>query len=166
MTIKLDVGCGAQHTEGWIGVDLDPRYGAVHADADKLPWGDGEVDELYSSHLLEHTPDADVTLREWHRVLRVGGRLIVRVPNLPAWVERWLETQGPERWEYPLIEWVFGWTADGLMRHRTGFDIARLYQMVEDAGFEVEECGVVRSRAKHGPEYHPEGDLMCKAVKL
>jgi len=163
--IRVDAGCGASCIPGWIGVDLDPQFGMAQAPADALPWGDGEVDELHSSHLLEHTPDAAATLREWHRVLREGGLLTVRVPNLPAWIEHWQMTEGPERWEYPLTEWVFCWSSEGLTRHRTGFDVVRLREMVEAAGFAVESCEAVRSRAARGPEYMEQGDLLCKAVK-
>ena len=165
MTIKLDIGCGASANKGYIGVDIDPRFKAIHSKADALPWQDGEADEVYSSHLLEHTLEPLAMLQEWHRVLRAGGRLVVRVPNLMAWVERWLMTEGQTRWEYPLVELVFGWVAEGPMRHRTGFDVERLRAMVEAAGFEVESCEAVRSRHSHGPEYHPQGDILCEAVK-
>ena len=166
MSLRVDVGCGAGRCEdGWIGVDLDPRYGQVHAPADCLPWEDGTVDEVFSSHLLEHVPDAAAALREWRRVLRPGGKLTVRVPNLPAWVERWLASAPPERWEWPLTEWCFQWESEGLMRHRTGFDAERLKRMVQAAGFDVLSVAVTRSRAEHGPEYHPTGDLVCEAVR-
>jgi ubiquinone/menaquinone biosynthesis C-methylase UbiE len=48
-----------------------------------LPLGDGEVDVILAGEFLEHLTPADVdpTLFEFHRVLAVGGRLLVTTPN-------------------------------------------------------------------------------------
>jgi ubiquinone/menaquinone biosynthesis C-methylase UbiE len=50
--------------------------------AEDLYWfRDGVLDYVYSSHLLEDYVDTEVVLREWLRVLRLGGRLIVFCPD-------------------------------------------------------------------------------------
>ena len=57
--MKLDIGCGVKKTPGCIGVDIDPRSHAdVYADLFKFPWpfDDNTVDEVYSSHFVEHIP--------------------------------------------------------------------------------------------------------------
>lgn len=60
-----------------IGIDLGyPGY-----DGRTLPFDDGTVDAVYSSHCLEHIPDYKQALSDWHRVLKVGGYLIVAVPH-------------------------------------------------------------------------------------
>jgi SAM-dependent methyltransferase len=60
-----------------IGVDLEyPGY-----DGKTLPFGDGTQDAVYSSHCLEHIEDYVGALREWHRVLRIGGFLVISVPH-------------------------------------------------------------------------------------
>src|SRR5947209_7917968 len=52
-----------------IGIDLDyPGYDGVH-----LPFPDGSQDTVFSSHSYEHIADYRVALREWNRVLKVGG---------------------------------------------------------------------------------------------
>lgn len=60
-----------------IGIDLDyPGYDGVH-----LPFPDGSQDTVFSSHSYEHIGDYGVALREWYRVLRVGGYIVVFVPH-------------------------------------------------------------------------------------
>lgn len=50
--------------------------------ATRLEWfRDGTLDFVYSSHLLEDFEDTESVLREWLRVLRPGGRLILFCPD-------------------------------------------------------------------------------------
>ncbi|MEW6746929.1 MAG: class I SAM-dependent methyltransferase [Planctomycetota bacterium] len=47
------------------------------ADAESLPFPDGTFDVVHARHLLWTLPRPGVALREWLRVLRAGGRLVV-----------------------------------------------------------------------------------------
>lgn len=60
-----------------IGIDLDyPGYDGV-----KLPLADESVDTIYSSHCFEHVPDERAVLRDWWRVLKTGGHIVLIVPH-------------------------------------------------------------------------------------
>ena len=60
-----------------IGVELDyPGY-----DGRTLPFPDASQDAVFASHCLEHIPDFRNALRDWHRVLKVGGFIVVMVPH-------------------------------------------------------------------------------------
>ena len=60
-----------------IGVDVDyPGYNGV-----TMPFADGSVDTVYSSHMLEHAPDFKATIRDWYRILKVGGFIVCVVPH-------------------------------------------------------------------------------------
>lgn len=60
-----------------IGVDIDyPGY-----DGRTLPFKDGSQDTVYSSHCLEHIPDAINAIRDWHRVTKTGGYIVIAVPS-------------------------------------------------------------------------------------
>lgn len=64
-------------TESAIGVDLDfPGY-----DGMTLPFADASQDTVFSSHCLEHIPDSIGALRDWYRVTKVGGFLVIIVPH-------------------------------------------------------------------------------------
>lgn len=91
----LDLGCGANKTvPNAIGVDLikvdevietlagQLSEADVHADvSQKLPFEDGIADTIIARHIFEHLIDSVTVLREWNRLLRSGGRLIIAVPN-------------------------------------------------------------------------------------
>lgn len=63
--------------EGSIGVDFGyPGYDGV-----TLPFKDNEHDYVFSSHCLEHIPNPIETIREWWRVIKIGGHLIITVPH-------------------------------------------------------------------------------------
>ena len=56
-----------------IGCDLRVRA----ADAERLPYADGEFDLVVGHAFLHHVPEPQLSLREMHRVLRPGGHLLV-----------------------------------------------------------------------------------------
>lgn len=49
----------------------------VAGSADKLPFPDGSIDDIIGFFMLYHLPDVQKTLKEWHRVLRPGGQVLV-----------------------------------------------------------------------------------------
>ena len=68
------------------------------AEAERLPYADGSFDAVVADSLLEHLDDPSRALREWRRVLRPGGRLILWSPN------RYTLTTDPH-----LGLWGLGW---------------------------------------------------------
>jgi SAM-dependent methyltransferase len=56
-----------------LGVDAPFR----RADADALPFDDGVFDLVVERHVIWTLPDPSGALREWRRVLRPGGRLVL-----------------------------------------------------------------------------------------
>jgi SAM-dependent methyltransferase len=64
--------------DGAIGVDMDfPGY-----DGTTLPFVDESQDAVYSSHCLEHIGNHLQVIRDWFRVVKVGGHVITVVPNM------------------------------------------------------------------------------------
>jgi SAM-dependent methyltransferase len=62
-----------------------------------FPWDDGSVDCVYSSHALEHLTREEglFVMHECHRVLRPGGIIRFVVPDLRAFVDRYLSGEFP-----------------------------------------------------------------------
>ena len=85
----LDLGCGSRPFErasskldAWVGLDLpDNPLADLHGPADAIPMGDGSVDTILCSQVLEHVDEPSIVLAECHRVLRPGGSLILSVPQ-------------------------------------------------------------------------------------
>lgn len=86
----LDVGCGANKTEGAVGLDNNPRTAAdvIHDLAEiPYPFPDDEFDQVVASHVVEHVPDVMAFIGELHRVTKNGGRIKLLTPHYtnPDW---------------------------------------------------------------------------------
>ena len=133
---RLDIGGGTQprDSERFTSVDIEGSPD-VKANMWELPYRDNTIEEIWSSHALEHIPVAKVipTLKEWLRVLRVNGRLILSVPNFDYVARYWLT--GPDRpWAEAM---VFGLQRDIGDFHRCAFSPALLRGDCEGVGFKV-----------------------------
>jgi SAM-dependent methyltransferase len=94
----LDVGCGLgtyvkkmrAFSEEVYGVDVDPEKVAeasqtlpnIHlAPAEKLPFPDGFFDVVLLHEVIEHVEDDRQAIREAHRAIKRGGRIVIFAPN-------------------------------------------------------------------------------------
>lgn len=95
---------------------IDARLGSLEEGA----YPDAAFDAVVSSHLLEHLPDPQAHLKECHRILRPGGRLVLTTPNAVA-----------------LGHTIFGQHWRGLEppRHLYLFGPASIVQLAKVAGF-------------------------------
>jgi len=84
--LVLDLGCGESKIEGAIGVDFrKTSLVDIVADARMLPFRDESFCHVYCSHLIEHFHhEVRNVLTEWVRVLKKGGILEIRCPDLRA----------------------------------------------------------------------------------
>jgi len=119
--LVADVGCGADsgytsvpaHAAALrVGLDVDPdgarnpaidRF--VRASADAIPLRSGSVDLVVSGYVLEHLRDPRCALREFARVLKPGGAVVLWTPNrlnyaiavsalTPTWFHNWVRRLG------------------------------------------------------------------------
>lgn len=83
--LKLDLGCGKNKKEGFIGVDSRDFEGVDQViDLTKSwPWGDDSVEEVNCSHFIEHLKADDRIhfVNELYRVLIPGGKAHITVPH-------------------------------------------------------------------------------------
>lgn len=64
----------------YTSADLEPSRAMVRMDVQQIQYPDNTFDFIYCSHVLEHVPDDFKTMREFHRVLRPGGKALIMVP--------------------------------------------------------------------------------------
>ena len=81
--VKLDIGCGMFKRDGYTGVDRLPFKGVdVVCNVEKgLPFKSNSIDEIYTSHFLEHTNNFIFIMEEFYRVLKPNGILEIKVPH-------------------------------------------------------------------------------------
>jgi predicted SAM-dependent methyltransferase len=154
--LKLDIGGGRdKRDEDYTSVDIHGEPD-VKAEMWALPFKDGEVDSIWSSHTLEHAPYGKIieTLKEWNRVLRPGGRLIVQVPDFNYVARYWLV--GPDRrWAEAM---VFGLQSTDGEYHKSAFTAETLEGDLKGSGFDVKRVELRQT--------HSQMTLQAVAVKL
>lgn len=82
--LKLDLGCGPHPKEGFTGVDIADFGQPIKADLNKKwQWKDNSVDEVFSSHTLEHFSGEERVhfMNELYRVLKPGAKAQFVVPH-------------------------------------------------------------------------------------
>lgn len=147
--MRLNVCCGRHVLEGWTNVDIvastNPkargRVPQVLADVRSIPLPDGCADELMCIHGFEHffVWEAPDLLREWRRLLRPGGRLILELPDVVKCalnlVERYtVKDKHPDQYSM----WgIYGdpTTSDPFMMHKWGWHPGTLIPFLEQHGF-------------------------------
>jgi hypothetical protein len=96
---KYNLGCGPRKIKDFIGVDAREWDGNTDViwDLTKIPYNfiTDRVDELIAIEVLEHLAlrDLEKTVSEWYRVLSVGGKLTVQVPDCGKMMEAYVNKQ-------------------------------------------------------------------------
>jgi hypothetical protein len=89
--LRVNIGCGHLPLDGYVNADMRELPGVdVLATADSMPFGEGELEELFSSHMVEHFPQEQLErklLPYWISLLAPGGELRMVVPDAGAMAE-------------------------------------------------------------------------------
>ena len=80
--MKVNLGCGNVRKAGYVGVDIFPGPEVdIVADGRFMPFFKSDsVEVVYASHVAEHVVDLHPLMKEIHRILKPGGRLVALVP--------------------------------------------------------------------------------------
>ncbi len=84
MQKKLNLGCGEDKKDGYINVDWSPlvKPDVAHdLNATPYPFEDNSVDLIEAFHVLEHLEKPFALMKEFHRILKAGGVLHIKVPH-------------------------------------------------------------------------------------
>ena len=130
--VQLHLGCGKNRFDGFINIDQRQTSATdLECDIVQLPFEDNTVDRIETYHVIEHMPRHDVprAMKEWHRVMKPGGVLIIECPNFDQAVREYLD--GNE----DRIDNIFGLQRFPGDTHVFGYNFNRLKAIVEQAGF-------------------------------
>ena len=134
----LNLGCGWDKRPDHLNIDLhafhEPDLVADVRDLSMLP--DAYYDGAVAQDVLEHLKrvDGPVALREWARVIRVGGYLELRVPNLLGLAVLLSKRTSIEQ-QRQLIQCLFGTQAYTGDYHLNGYTEWLLRHELRAAGF-------------------------------
>lgn len=164
--VFVNVGSGAGTMQGllpffpeddWreLRLDIDPdvKPDVIASITDLSPIEDASVDAVYSSHNLEHiyAHEVPVALREFRRILKPNGFIVVTMPDMQAVAKVLAEDDGYDRdlirvREHGVItgrkplDVIYGWPGDiqagrHFMQHKCGFTPKLLDRLLVENGF-------------------------------
>ena len=145
--VRLNLGCGDKILPGYVNVDAAPGRGGKTPDVvcdlrDLAVFPTAVADEVMAIHVVEHFWRWEIAtvLKEWTRLLKPGGRMVVECPNLLTACEELLKApeQGARAGrEGQRTMWVLygdpAWK-DPLMCHRWGYTPQSLKELLEEVG--------------------------------
>lgn len=92
--INLEIGAGInRRLENWITLDItdevDLKWNLLYG----LPFPDGSVSKLFSSHVFEHFSykESQYLLKECLRVLKPSGEFLITVPNARLYLNSYFD---------------------------------------------------------------------------
>lgn len=157
--IKLDIGSGDHHLkqpkEEWIHQDGCPGENVdIVCDFSAIPLDSGIVDEAWSGDSIEHIPlwDLDKTMKEWNRVMKVGGVLGGQTPNLHSVMMRYAanvllqkgcKITNPDGTPYETGDMslrdatlnLYGWHDSPWQQHYVTYTVETITELLEQYGF-------------------------------
>jgi SAM-dependent methyltransferase len=158
--VRLNIGCGARVLDGWTNCDIvrnpaAPRDPEILCDAKAIPLPDGCAEMAQAIHVFEHFYrwEAEGVLREWRRLLKPGGVLILELPNLVKCCENFLSGRkrggkDPDQ----LARWgIYGdpRTGDKFMNHPWGYSPDEVIDLLHANGF--------TDAVERPTQFHPAG---------
>lgn len=98
--LRLNLGCGHIPLDDYINIDRRELSNVdVIADVSALPFEKGEVDEIFSAHVLEHFPQEQLRREQllpyWKSLLKPGGIFRAVVPDAEFMVREYCEDNYP-----------------------------------------------------------------------
>lgn len=148
----LEIGCGtgeflaitktAGHTVSGLDLSADvveymtKRYPDIqvrHGSLESSGFPPENFDVIAALHVIEHVSDPIGLLREMASLLRPGGMVYIRVPNLNCWYRRVL---GRNWWDFCVA-------------HEAHFTNHSLHLALTQAGFEIVDIRSAESDAEH-----------------
>lgn len=143
---KLNLGSGDRPLPTYTNVDALAKFNPeIVCQVSKLDFADeNEYDLVRASHVLEHFeyPQCRDVLREWRRVLKPNGYLVVCVPDFEALSWRTiLKPSGlnldDQTYKNGWINGLFALDLPPEFRHKIVFTRRSLSRLLEESGFRV-----------------------------
>jgi SAM-dependent methyltransferase len=128
MMDNLNIGSGERPMENAVNLDIvDYSYLGVGEFIQddfnaRLPFEDNSFEEVYMMHALEHAENIRFNLKEIHRVLKPGGKAIIRTPYF-----KWPTAFSPLTHKY-----YFTWRS---LDKAEGFSVKKSFMFYHDSRF-------------------------------
>lgn len=90
---KLNIGCGTDLKEGFCNIDLGKMADACFDVRNKMPFKDGSIEFIYSSHFVEHLEHSELIFhfQECYQMLFENGELRMAIPDFKESMKAYLD---------------------------------------------------------------------------
>lgn len=139
--MKLNIGGTSAHPEWKIfDVEARPEVDYVGNASDLGLFENESIEAIYASHVLEHfyyglDSELVFTLAEWHRVLKVGGELMISVPDIQTLCWLYSQPKIDVMSRFHIMRMMFGGQVNEYDVHKVGFDFDTLAMYLNEVGF-------------------------------
>jgi predicted SAM-dependent methyltransferase len=148
---NIDIG-GQKNRDGladWKVVDVRPGADyIVNLNTEKLPFTDQSVDNIFTSHTIEHINinQIPILISDMYRVLKIGGLIRVVVPDFTVAIDWYLHNpkklmeigispMRPKCIPNTKMGWLTCWINSGKYGHTIGFDRELIITYLNNAKF-------------------------------
>jgi predicted SAM-dependent methyltransferase len=181
--LRLHLGCGGVHLDGYLNIDLPPEEQGVqegiqpdeYADITRLEYAPESVEEIRLHHVFEHfdRPTAVRLLIDWRGFLRPGGVLRIETPDFKRCAQVFVVRRSATA-RMKLLRHMFGSHEAGWAVHKDGWYEERFRSHLDALGYE--DLRFERSHwrgtfnitvtAQRGTESLTREELLARAEKL
>ena len=137
--LLFNLGCGTKPFENYTGFDLRPRIDNViyHDVRDFSFLPDGCVEAIVAYDLFEHIKplEADRVMAEWVRILKPGGQMILKMPDLKFQAVLYLKGEwNAEKFSKQILG---SWDGHKPIGHKVAYDIDSITRILNRHGMRV-----------------------------
>ena len=146
--MKLHLGCGQRHLEGYLNIDYPSSEHSVQecsvadqfADIRELKYQSGSIEEVRLHHVFEHFPRpiALALLAGWNTWLSDGGLLRIEVPDFDRNARKALSIWTSQKKSCKSLRHLFGSHEASWAVHWEGWKKNNLVMILERNGFNIE----------------------------
>lgn len=168
---RLHLGCGNEYLRGYVNIDRNRFSPAdVVADACNLRFvNDCAVERIESYHFFEHLNfmQACKGVREWYRILKPGGCLIIELPNLEVCLGEIGKHFDDKGFDLAMVG-IFGYPPDvgacgcGQL-HKWGWTPKTLSALLSSVGFQDVRLNRIRQDWRRATAFNR--DMQMRAFK-
>lgn len=143
--MKYHLGCGSQYLKGYTNVDFPPENHNVNHDivADiyiniLTMRYENDCDEIRSHHFFEHFNyfDTFVLLFNWTRDLKLGGKLVIDLPDLEELCKAYLSAD--VKTKFIITRYMFGSHEADWAYHINGWSKDTLEFVLKELGYKIQ----------------------------
>ncbi|MDP7567312.1 MAG: class I SAM-dependent methyltransferase [Flavobacteriales bacterium] len=145
----LDIGCGtgeflnACKLAGFTTKGIEPSELArnqainnhglnISSNTDLSQYTDQEFDSISMWHVLEHVPNLNETIKQFDRLLKSDGKIIIAVPNHKSWDAKFYK-EFWAAWDVPIHLWHFSKETIGQLFKNSNFSLEKTKPMIFDS---------------------------------